>query len=151
MASGKKTGGRRKGTQNKATTKALALQAVAEKLGVTPLDIMLENMRHFQMAAHSAEAVLEGLTAEDLQSRTMEPAEQFKALLAEVKKVAGLRQMAQECARDAAPYLHHRLASVVHTGKDGGPIQYTKLERTIVDPIHTNGKGIPAASDGGAL
>jgi hypothetical protein len=132
MANGKKTGGRRKGTPNKATTKAIALKEAADKFGVTPLDIMLENMRHFQEAAHSAESVLEELTAEDLTKRALEPADQFKALLAEVKKVAGLRQMAQECARDAAPYLHHKLASVVHTGKDGGSIVFERIERVII-------------------
>ncbi len=84
---------------------------------------MLENMRHFQEAALDAEKILKGLTAVDITGEHLEPGEQFKVLLAEVKKAAGLRQMAQECARDAAPYIHSRLATIQHTGKDGGPIQ----------------------------
>jgi hypothetical protein len=50
--------------------------------------------------------------------------EQFKALLAKVKQAAGLRHMAQECARDAAPYIHSRLTAVAHTGPDGGPVLF---------------------------
>lgn len=30
---------------------------------------------------------------------------------------------AQDCAKDAAPYIHPRLANVEATGKDGGPLE----------------------------
>lgn len=75
-------------------------------------------MRHFQKVAVDAESVLEGLTVAEFTGRiTAEtPEEQFKALLAQVKKTAGFRQMAQECARDAASYMHPRLANVQHSG-----------------------------------
>ena len=52
------------------------------------------------------------------------PDEQFKYLLAEVKKAAGLRDMAHTCARDAAPYLHPRLASIEQALKVGLTVQY---------------------------
>lgn len=29
-----------------------------------------------------------------------------------------------EAAKAAAPYMHHRLATIENTGKDGGPIQH---------------------------
>jgi hypothetical protein len=94
---------------------------------------MLDNMRHFQQVALDAEAVLEGLTAGEFTGKvTAEtPEEQFKALLAQVKKTAGFRQMAQECARDAAPFMHARLAAIEHTGANGGPIiiKATKEQR----------------------
>lgn len=107
---GKRQGsGRKQGALTK-RTRAIAERAIAENK--SPLEIMLENMRHFQQVAMDAEAVLEGMTAEEITGRAMEPDEQFKTLLAEVKKAAGLRNMAQECARDAAPYIHPRLASV---------------------------------------
>lgn len=80
---------------------------------------MLDNMRHFQQLALDAEAMLEGLTIEEFTAKhgaDLRPEEQFKALLAEVKKTAGLRQLAHECARDASPYLHARLSSVQHSG-----------------------------------
>ena len=39
-----------------------------------------------------------------------------------------------EAAKAAAPYIHPRLAAIEHTGADGGPVQFTKVERVIVDP-----------------
>lgn len=114
--------GRKPGVPSERTIQRLATAKQAIEDGKTPLEVMLGNMRHFDKVATDAEAILEGLTAEEFMGREMEPAEQFKALLAEVKKAAGFRQMAQECASDAAPYLHHRLASMEHTGKDGGAL-----------------------------
>lgn len=113
-------GGKRDGSGRKLsalTTKSRAIAERATAEGISPLEVMLANMRHFQQVALDAEAVLEGLTAEDFLGREVEPAEQFKALLAEVKKAAGLRQAAQECARDAAPYVHPRLTAVALSGE----------------------------------
>jgi hypothetical protein len=90
---GKKTGGRGKGTPNKAT---LAKQARLAKYesgaiepGCEPLDVMLDNMRW---------ALEEARTESD-------PA-----------KALRLRTYAQTCASDAAPYLHPRPATVVQKG-----------------------------------
>jgi len=107
--------GRPKGAVTK-RTREVAERALAE--GKTPLEVMLDNMRHFQQVALDAEATLEGLTVEEFTGRiTAEtPEEQFKALLAQVKKTAGFRQMAQECARDAAPFIHAKLSAVQHSG-----------------------------------
>jgi hypothetical protein len=114
MRGGKRAGaGRKVGRPNKAS---IARQEKVAAEGITPLDVMLENMRHFHKVASDAEAVLEGLTYEEFSGRSVSPEEQFKALLAEVKKAAGLRQIAQECARDAASYVHPRLAAINHTG-----------------------------------
>lgn len=76
-----------------------------------------------------AEAIIADLTAEEYAGRAMPPEEQFKLLLAEVKKAAGLRQMAHECAKDAAPYVHPKLAAVEVSGKDGGPINVVLSSR----------------------
>jgi hypothetical protein len=73
---------------------------------------MLENMRHFQKVALDAEAVIEAMGQDDLEALGESPEAQFKAMLAKVKAAAGLREMAQECARDAASYIHPRLSSV---------------------------------------
>jgi hypothetical protein len=129
---GKREGaGRKKGSLT-VRTQEVAARAVAE--GVTPLDIMLQNMRHFQQVAIDAEATLEGLTAEEITGRAATPDEQFKLLLAKAKQAAGLRQMAHDCARDAAPYIHPKLSAIQHTGGDGGPIQVSVVERVIVRP-----------------
>lgn len=107
---GKRVGaGRKQGALTK-RTQAIAAQSLAT--GQTPLEIMLENMRHFQKVAADAEATLDGLTVEEFSGEKLKPEDQFKALLAKVKSAAGLRQMAHECARDAAPYIHARLASM---------------------------------------
>lgn len=112
---GKKTGGRKKGVPNKASVaKALAVadaRLTPLPAGLSPLEVMLDNMRHFHKVARDAEAILEGLTAEQFTGEEVDPAEQFKLLLAEVKKAAGLRQMAQSCAADAARYLHGPMAA----------------------------------------
>jgi hypothetical protein len=96
---------------------------------------MVANMRHFQQVALDAEAVLEGLTVAEFTGKvTAEtPEDQFKALLAQVKKTAGFRQLAQDCARDAAPYMHPKLNSVSHTGPDGGPLQVLVKQFTLAD------------------
>jgi len=131
-------GGKREGSGRKIGAVTKRTREVAEKAiatGQTPLEVMLENMRHFQKVALDAEAVLEGLTAAEFTgSVTAEtPEEQFKALLAQVKKTAGFRQLAQECARDAAPYVHPKLASIAHTDGDGGPLKIT-IVRYAGDP-----------------
>ncbi len=125
---GKRDGsGRKKGALTVRTRK-VAERALAE--GKSPLEVMLDNMRHFQQVALDAEAVIEGMAAEELGGRDMNPEEQFKSLLAQVKKAAGLRQMAHECARDAAGYLHPKLQSIAHTGADGGPLQVSVVRFT---------------------
>ena len=131
-------GGKREGAGRPAGAITKRTREVAEKAlasGQSPLDVMLDNMRHFQKVALDAEAVLEGLTvAEFTGSVTANtPEEQFKALLAQVKKTAGFRQLAQECARDAAAYMHPKLTAVAHSGPDGGALKVI-IERHADDP-----------------
>lgn len=84
MAKGVKTGGRQKGSKNKATVEKEAGQAEvvakAAAAGITPLEVMLGAMR-------------------DAWPHDKDAAARF--------------------AKDAAPYMHPRLAAVEHTGKDG--------------------------------
>jgi hypothetical protein len=128
MTRGGKRGGagRPKGAVGALTKRTREVAERAAQDGITPLEVMLANMRHFIQVAADAEATLEGLTAEEFSEQQADktPEEQFKFLLAEVKKTAGLRELAQGAARDAAPYMHPRLASVEHTGKDGGPVLF---------------------------
>jgi hypothetical protein len=118
---GKREGAGRKSGSLTTRTREIAEQASAE--GKSPLEVMLDNMRHFQQVALDAEATIAGLTAEEYAGQALPPQEQFKLLLAEVKKAAGIRQMAHDCARDAAPYIHPKLAAIEHSGKDGGAIK----------------------------
>lgn len=123
-------GGKRDGAGRPAGAITKRTREVAERAlatGMTPLDVMLDNMRHFQQVAIDAESVLEGLTAEEFSEQVpadASPEDQFKFLLAQVKKTVGLRQAAQDAARDAAPYLHPKLNSVAFSGPNGGPIEH---------------------------
>src|SRR5213592_3344283 len=100
---GKREGsGRKKGALAK-RTREIAERAVAE--GKAPLEVMLENMRHFQQVALDAEAVIENINEEQVNALGGTHEEQFKALLAKVKQAAGLRIMAHGCAKDAAPFM----------------------------------------------
>lgn len=125
---GKREGAGRKTGSLTTRTRDVAERAIAE--GKSPLEVMLDNMSHFQQAALDAEAILNGLTAEEYSGVEMNPEDQFKKLLAEVKKAAGLRQMAHDCARDAAPYLHPKLTAVTHSGPDGGPVIFKTVYET---------------------
>lgn len=122
-------GGKRDGAGRPAgalTTKTRETAERALASGMSPLEVMLDNMRHFQQVAIDAEATLEGLTADEFSEQVApdaSPEEQFKFLLATVKKTAGFRQMAQDAARDAAPYIHPKLSSIAHTDPKGGPLK----------------------------
>jgi hypothetical protein len=74
-----KTGGRKRGTPNKATAEKAAEIAAS---GLTPLDYLLTVMR----------------------DETVPRPERVDA------------------ANKAAPYVHPKLASIEHTGEDGGPL-----------------------------
>lgn len=123
-------GGKRNGSGRKADavtkrTREIANRALAE--GKAPLEIMLENMRHFQQVALDAEAVLNGLTAEEINGDGLSPEEHFKALLAKAKNAAGLRQMAHDCARDAAPFMHAKLSAVTVSGDPENPLELVSM------------------------
>lgn len=112
---GKREGaGRKQGAVTK-RTRAIADRALAE--GKAPLEVMLDNMRHFQQVALDAEAVIEGMATDEFDALGDTPDLRFKAMLAKVKAAAGLRQMAHECARDAAPFIHAKLSAVSHSGE----------------------------------
>lgn len=115
-------GGKREGAGRKVgavTTRTREIAAKAHQDGITPLEVMLENMLYFRKVAIDAEATLEGLTAAEFSEHVpagASPEEQFKFLLAQAKKTAGLRQLSQDAARDAAPFIHPRLAAIEHSG-----------------------------------
>jgi hypothetical protein len=43
-------------------------------------------------------------------------------------------ERAAAIAKDCAPYVHPKLSSIEHSGKDGAPVQFERIERVIVDP-----------------
>ena len=123
-------GGKREGAGRKVgavtrRTREVAERALAE--GKAPLDVMLDNMRHFQQVALDAEAVIESMNVEQVASLGQSHEDQFKALLAKVKQAAGLRVMAHECARDASPYVHAKLSAVTVKGDPENPLEVVTM------------------------
>lgn len=81
----KKAPGRPKGAPNKRTVAIRAVTDEAVARGITPLEVMLEAMRHFHDAG-------------------------------QLKDAAAV-------AKDAAPYVHPRLAQVEHQGNNEKPMR----------------------------
>ncbi len=117
---GKRDGAGRKTGQLSVRTRKVAEAAIAE--GLTPLEVMLDNMR---FAHKGAENCLGKLIAEHEKS----PLEKFDAY----KEMLRLRGLAQDAAKDAAPYMHPRLAAIEHTGAAGGPIEVQILTKAQKD------------------
>lgn len=90
--------GRKKGVPNKAS---LERQAKVMAEGATPLDVLIDGMRFHHAAA-----------------------QKFKTEN-EIGAAMTAMKAAREFAKEAAPYVHPRLAAVEHKGQDGGPIQIT--------------------------
>lgn len=107
---GKRSNAGRKPGAVTVRTRKIADQAVAT--GISPPEIMLANARHFYQQAIDAEATLAQLTPKELGLDQLEPAEQFKVMMAEIKKVAGFRSMSQQCAEGAAPYFAAKIGPV---------------------------------------
>lgn len=122
MASGGKRpgAGRKKNTPNKAN--ALREARIAAS-GVTPLDVMIQDMRfHYD------------LYQEAMANRDLAVAK------AELKE-------ARDAAKDAAPYTHPRLAAVEHMGKGGGPIEYSDAKAKLA---HLQSRVAVAGGNGGS-
>ena len=110
--------GRKKNTPSRAT---IARQERVANSGVTPLEVMLEDMRfHYD------------LYQEALAKREM----------AEASKEMALARLA---AKDAAPYSHSRLATIEHMGKCGGPIEFTDARDKL---SHLIARAADAADEG---
>lgn len=107
-------GGKRVGSGRKKSTVVVASKVIANKIaadgGVTMLEIMVDNARHFHKVAADAEQFL--LNNPPANLAEMDRDEQYKHMLAEVTKAADLRKRAQASAEGAAPYLHARIAPV---------------------------------------
>jgi hypothetical protein len=119
MATGRKTGGRRRGTPNKITAQ---MREQAAKSGKSMLQIMTENARWID---------------EQVQALVDRLGEVSGAKLAEtLEKIVQLRAISHQMAARAAPFFHPQLADVKHDHRtaDG------KLIRPVIEIT-----GYPAA------
>jgi hypothetical protein len=85
-----------------ATTRRTQEIAAKEFEKVTPLEVMLANMRFAHERAEEVAKVVAGGSADP----------------DTLKELLRLRQMAQDCAKDAAPYMHPRLNAVATLDPD---------------------------------
>jgi hypothetical protein len=115
-----KVGGRKPGGKNKLPTmirtRNMEVRSKALK-GLTPLEVMLDNMR-FSHA--EAEKIFKHLARE----KALSPARTMTATqIKQLGELLSYRKTAQDAARDAAPYLHNKLTAVTHSGPGGGPLE----------------------------
>lgn len=124
-----KVGGRKPGAKNKLPmmirTRNMKVRVKALK-GLTPLEVMLDNMRY---GHQEAEMLYKYLSKQ----KAMDPSREMTAAQAKkLSELQGFRKIAQDAARDAAPYLHNKLTAITHTGPSGGPVAVvdeTPMER----------------------
>ena len=124
-------GGRRPGAGRKPgaiTRKTIARRLIAEQAaarGVTPLDVMLDNMRDAYAQALQAEQALPSCVPD---IHAMAPKDAFDAVLAAVRRVIDFRRIAEQCASDAAPFIHPRLSAIEQKTEFKGDTLATLLQ-----------------------
>lgn len=102
----------------------MARQERIASTGVTPLDVMIADMRlHYDLYQ-------EALAKKDIATAKTELKE------------------ARDAAKDAAPYTHPRLAAVEHMGKGGGPIEISDAKERLAHILARNAAG--GSDSGGA-
>jgi hypothetical protein len=86
----------------------------------TPAEVMITNMRYYWLRAEKLTDKLgelaDLLTAEKIKSKDPEVLEMLKLM----DKISTLRDQAQACAVDAAPYCHPKLAALQIKTEDSG-------------------------------
>lgn len=120
-------GGKRLGAGRKVNALTTRTRETAEKAieqGVTPLDVMLHNMR---FAHQGVDAVLKAILAGDLEG--MVAAEGEDVRLGALRQALALSAFSQACARDAAPFIHPRLAAV--DGTDAKDREFVPLAERV--------------------
>ncbi len=109
--------GRRKGDITKRTK---ALRSIADKAlfaSDTPLEVMLENMRHYHKIANDLhKEIAERLEWLKNEETVEDVAEGINATVKMLGEMNNARMNSQKCAVEAAPYCHPRLAHVKFDG-----------------------------------
>lgn len=95
-----------------------------EMEGLTPITVMLDNMKYYHDRANDFDAKLSEVAEIMTPQQIAAGGEEVIELLKLVAKIGEFRMKAQECAVDAAPYVHPRLAAMavkVSTGDSKKP------------------------------
>lgn len=146
---GKHAGGRPKGAVSKKTLMLREVATKALEAGVTPLEVMLENMRYFHgQAQELLQKIIVNVDTDKLEE------DDRQALLESMKSLGSFRKHAQECAVDAAPYLHAKLSNVTVQGDKDNPLflveqdaAYKTIEGTLAKAIASTAAGAVCPSE----
>jgi len=127
MHGGKRQGaGRKKGVPNKAT--ALRQQRIAAS-GKDPLEIMIEAMRfHYEYACFLQSRYLEEKAANPTQPPSVDE-----------RSISDAYKMAAGIAKEAAPYVHPRLAVQAMEADTGGGPGIKQTGRVIINFVNADG------------
>jgi hypothetical protein len=116
-------GGRPKGEANRLTRR---LANEIARSGHSPIDVMLKNMWFW---AEQAEETAEKVKAlADLETDPDARAEAYRLL----GRFLSFREKSQECAVDAAPYCHPKLASIDFNPNDDGNAPPAQITMTLL-------------------
>ena len=123
----------------------IALQAAVK--GITPVEVMLLNMRFAHEKAEDLFTRLVAISEGKLDRGAKdgddvvkpEPIDMFREMLR-------FKNLAQECARDVAPYIHPKYATITLKGDEDAPVQIGLIRRTIVRPGQASSGGVRPAS-----
>lgn len=102
VGQGKGGGGKRPGAgrpQGAITKKNQELQLRAIEQGISPMEVLLEDMRYYYNLANE---ILNPIKGKEFSDENIEL----------TKRVTGLKSIARECAKDVAPYIHPKLANI---------------------------------------
>jgi hypothetical protein len=108
---GERRGRGRKNIPNKVTVSRLSGMRQLVPPESLPIRLMIRNMLHYQKLAEEADEKILEVIDDDAFDK-LERREKFEVLMAQVIKALDLRDKAEGCAVDAAPYLHHRLTAI---------------------------------------
>ena len=108
---GERRGKGRKDVPNKVTVARLSGVRQLVTPENLPVRLMIRNMLHYQRLAEEADVKILDVIDDDKFDK-LERRQKFEVLMAQVVSALDLRDKAEKCAVDAAPYLHHRLTAV---------------------------------------
>lgn len=101
--------GRKPGSKTK---KRAASAVAASEAGIEPITVMLGNMRFYHARAESFTQKLEEMSEKLTPEQLAAGGEKLMEALKLIQKIGDWRMKAQNCAADAAPYVHPRLTAV---------------------------------------
>lgn len=141
----------------------MEIAADAAAKGITPIEVMLENMRYFHAQAQAC-ARAEQVLANELRATGADVGEVEDATQGLRQAMLQARVQAQESAKDAAPYIHPRLQAIELGGNEEKPlvveiVRFSEsnpvaepLAPALVSDAHVEraGNGVQAGGAGGA-